>query len=243
MFHFGSHRTKLTENIKKQTSLKLPTTETEDKVEGRLLLDIVISKGATILQLLPGKDQTLLVRWNPLLVLDLRLHVVDCVRALNLEGDRLAREGLDEDLHSTTETEHQMESALLLDVVVREGPTVLKLFPGEDKPLLVWGNTFLVLDLRLHVVDGVGALNLQGDRLAGEGFHKNLHPSTETEHQMKSALLLYVVVGEGSAVLELLSGEDKPLLVRGNTFLVLDLGLDVVDGVGALDLKSDGLAG
>jgi hypothetical protein len=35
----------------------------------------------------------------PLLVLDLGLDVVDGVRRLHLEGDRLAREGLDEDLH------------------------------------------------------------------------------------------------------------------------------------------------
>jgi hypothetical protein len=40
-----------------------------------------------------------LVRRNSLLVLDLRLHVLDRVRALNLEGDRLARQRLDEDLH------------------------------------------------------------------------------------------------------------------------------------------------
>jgi hypothetical protein len=32
------------------------------------------------------------------------------------------------------------------------------------------------------------------------------------------------------------------LLVRGDTLLVLDLGLDVVDGIGGLDLKGDGLA-
>ena len=41
----------------------------------------------------------LLVRRNSLLVLDLRLHVLDRVRALDLEGDRLARQRLDEDLH------------------------------------------------------------------------------------------------------------------------------------------------
>ena len=51
------------------------------------------------------------------------------------------------------------------------------------------------------------------------------------------------VVGEGSAVLELFTGEDQSLLVRGDTLLVLDLRLDVVDGVGRLDLKGDGLSG
>jgi len=49
---------------------------------------------------------------------------------------------------------------------------------------------------------------------------------------MEGGLLLDVVVGEGTAVLELLSGKDKALLVRGDAFLVLDLGLDGFDGVG-----------
>ena len=58
---------------------------------------------------------------------------------------------------------------------------------------------------------------------------------------MKSRLLLDVVVGKGAAIFELLSGKDKTLLIRGNSFLVLDLGLDVVNGVTGLDIKSDGL--
>ena len=40
-----------------------------------------------------------------------------------------------------------MESALLLDVVVREGPAVLQLLPCEDEPLLVWGDALLILKL------------------------------------------------------------------------------------------------
>lgn len=51
------------------------------------------------------------------------------------------------------------------------------------------------------------------------------------------------VVRKGPAVLKLLSGEDQTLLVRGDTLLVLDLGLDIVDSVGGLDLKGDGLSG
>jgi hypothetical protein len=45
---------------------------------------------------------------------------------------------------------------------------------------------------------------------------------------VESRLLLDVVVGKGTAVLELLAGEDQALLVRGNALLVLDLGLDIV---------------
>ena len=51
-----------------------------------------------------------------------------------------------------------------------------------------------------------------------------------------------VVVGEGPAILELLAGEDQPLLIRRDALLVLDLGLDILDGVGGLDLEGDGLA-
>ena len=60
---------------------------------------------------------------------------------------------------------------------------------------------------------------------------------------MEGGLLLDVVVGKGTAILELLAREDKPLLVRRDALLVLNLCLDIVDGVGALDLEGDGLAG
>ena len=79
--------------------------------------------------------------------------------------------------------------------------------------------------------------------LGGESLERGLNDTTtETEDKVKSRLLLDVVVGKGAAILELLSGEDQALLVWGNALLVLDLGLDVVDGVGGLDLKGDGLA-
>jgi hypothetical protein len=59
---------------------------------------------------------------------------------------------------------------------------------------------------------------------------------------VQSRFLLDVVVRESSTIFELLAGEDQSLLIRGNTFLVLDLGLDVVYGVRGLDLEGDGLA-
>jgi len=60
---------------------------------------------------------------------------------------------------------------------------------------------------------------------------------------MQSGLLLDIVIRESATILELLASEDQALLVRGNSFLVLDLALDIVDGVGRLDLEGDGLAG
>jgi len=48
-----------------------------------------------------------------------------------------------------------MESALLLDVVVGQSAAIFQLFTGEDQPLLIWGNSFLVLDLGLDILNGV----------------------------------------------------------------------------------------
>ena len=52
----------------------------------------------TILELLAREDEALLVRRDALLVLDLRLHVVDRVRGLDLQRDRLTGESLYENL-------------------------------------------------------------------------------------------------------------------------------------------------
>jgi len=120
-------------------------------VEGRLLLDIVVGKGATILQLLPRKNQTLLVWGDALLVLDLSLHIVNGVGTLNLQGDGLASQCLDEDLHPTPQAEHQVESALLLDIVISKGAAILKLLASKDEPLLVRRDALLVLDFRLYM--------------------------------------------------------------------------------------------
>ena len=93
-------------------------------MEGALLLDIVVREGPSVLQLLPGEDQSLLIGWDPLFVLDLGLDVLDGVGGLNFQGDGFTRERLDEDLHSSAEPQHQMEGALLLDIVVGEGSTI-----------------------------------------------------------------------------------------------------------------------
>lgn len=59
-----------------------------------------------------------------------------------------------------------MERRLFLDVVVRQSSTVLELLSSEDESLLIRRDTFLVLNLRLDVVDSVGRLDLKGDSLS-----------------------------------------------------------------------------
>jgi hypothetical protein len=70
-------------------------TEAQNQVQSCLLLDVVVGERAPVLELLARKDQALLVRRNALLILDLLLHILDCVTRLDVECDRLARQGFD----------------------------------------------------------------------------------------------------------------------------------------------------
>ena len=58
-----------------------------------------------------------------------------------------------------------------------------------------------------------------------------LSSSTETEYEVKGGLLLDVVIGKSTSILELLSSKDETLLIRRDSFLVLDLSLYVINGV------------
>uniref|UniRef100_A0A2N9IPR9 Uncharacterized protein n=1 Tax=Fagus sylvatica TaxID=28930 RepID=A0A2N9IPR9_FAGSY len=74
----------------------------------------------------------------------------------------------------------------ILDVVIGEGAAVFKLLVGEDKPLLVQGDSFFVLDFCLDVIYGVGAFDLESDGLSSQGLNEDLHTTTETEDEMES---------------------------------------------------------
>ena len=103
--------------------------------------------------------------------------------AMNRKTTTQDREGQStSSLEATTETEHKVEGALLLNVVVRKSTAVLELLASEDETLLVRGDTLLVLNLRLNIVDGVGRLYLEGDSLTSQGLDEDLHTSAETEH-------------------------------------------------------------
>ena len=68
-----------------------------------------------------------------LFALDLALHSIKVmVTALHLPSDSLVSEGLDEDLNTSTTMKHQVQSGLILDVVVGESAAILKLLARKD---------------------------------------------------------------------------------------------------------------
>merc|ERR1711962_1971525 len=124
-------------------------------MEGGFLLDVVVTQCATIFQLLTSKDQTLLIWWDSFFVLDLGLDVINGVTGLNLKSDGLASQGLAKDPHTSTKSQDKMEGGFLLDVVVTQCATIFQLLTSEDQTLLIWWDSFFVLDLSLDIANGV----------------------------------------------------------------------------------------
>merc|ERR1712159_315493 len=120
---------------------------------------------------------------------------------------------------TTPEPQDQVKRRLLLNDVIGQRAAVLELLASEDEALLVRRNPFLVLNLSLDIVDGIRRLHIEGDGLAGQRLHEDLHTSAEPQDQVKRRLLLNVVIGQRAAVFELLASEDEALLVRRNPFL------------------------
>merc|ERR1712180_442109 len=182
-------------------------------MEGGLFLDVIVRQSPAVLQLFTSKDQSLLVWWDALLVLNLGFHVLNGIRWLHLECDGFTGQCLDEDLHTSSQSQDKVKCGLLLYVVVRQSPAVLQLFTSKDQSLLVWRDAFLVLDLGLDVLDGVRRLHLESDGLSSQRLDEDLHTSSQPQNKMESGLLLDVVVRESPAVLQLFTSKDQPLLI------------------------------
>ena len=78
--------------------------------------------------------------------MDLSFHVIDGVAGFHFQCDGLSSKRLDEDLHATAKSEHQMESGFFLDVVIAQCTSVFKLLTREDETLLIWRDSFLILN-------------------------------------------------------------------------------------------------
>ena len=76
--------------------------------------------------------------------------------------------------------------------------------------------------------------------LAGQSLQRGFNDTTtKTENQVKGRFLLNVVITQGTTVFELFTGENETLLIRRDTFLILDLLLDIVNGVRAVFINDE----
>jgi hypothetical protein len=63
----------------------------EDKEKGGVLANFEVCQGAVVLQLFVGKDEALAILGKALIILNLRLHSVNGIQAVNLKSDGPAR--------------------------------------------------------------------------------------------------------------------------------------------------------
>ena len=135
-----------------------------------------------------------------------------------------------------------MNGVLLLDVVVVKSPLVLKLLACEDQSLGVGWDALLVSELLLESCDSVSALDVESEGLASQSLDKDLLASPESKEEVNGALSLDVVVSELPVVLKVLASENESLLVNRDSFPVVELLLQVSDGLSVLERKSPSLA-
>jgi len=211
-------------------------------MEGWLFLDVVIWKSSSVLKLLSSEDKSLLIWWDTFFILDFGLDIFNGVSWFNIKGDGLTSESLYEDLHTSSKSENQMESGFFLDIVVRKCSSILKLLSSKDKSLLIWWDTFLILDFSFNVLNGVSWLNVKSNGFSSKGLDEDLHTSSKSEDQVESGFLLNVVVWKSSSIFKLLSSKDKSLLIWWNSFLILDFSFYILNGVSWLDIKGDCLS-
>ena len=131
-----------------------------------------------------------------------------------------------------------MKSWFFLYVVVWKCSSIFKTFACENKSLLIWGNTFLVLDLGLHVFNCVRWLSINGDCFTIECLYKDLHNSTaKSEYKMESWFFLYVVVWKCSSIFKTFACENKSLLICRDTFFFSDFFFNHWNWVWGLNIK------
>ena len=87
----------------------------------------------------------------------------------NAEGDQT------DGLTTTTKAESEMQRRLLLDVVIRQRKPFSELLPCEGEALLTRGGALRILDLLLHICQGVAWFDVERDGLPGESLDEDLH--------------------------------------------------------------------
>merc|ERR1719169_178918 len=116
--------------------------------------------------------------------------------------------------------------------------TALRAALARTDNLAILVDLIVLQSRQLHLLSLVmGLLGLGIDLLLSL-----LGTTSQSQNEMKGGLLLNVVISKSSAIFKLLTSEDKALLIRRNSFLILNLSLDVVNGIRWFDLQGDGLS-
>ena len=157
---------------------------------------------------------------------------------------RLPLERLDVYFHATAHPKHQLYGGVFSDPILSQRPLIiLQHLTLEQELLPVIRDALLLRDVLLecqhrHVV--VQAIQ----RLSREvctPLHEEFHATSKSEDQVEGGFTLDVIIAEGTSIIKLNTREDESLLVRGNTFFVLNHSFELLNSEVRGDIARDGL--
>nr|GFA42254.1 hypothetical protein [Tanacetum cinerariifolium] len=91
------------------------------KTDGRLALDVVVTKDMVVFELVSTIDQLLLVCKNTYLVLNKGFHFLNMVTEIDIQKAPPSRDGLDVYLHFSSKARHKIEDGIPIDFVIMKG--------------------------------------------------------------------------------------------------------------------------
>jgi hypothetical protein len=161
----------------------------------------------------------------------------------NLHGDGLTSAGLHQNLHAKI----KVQGALILDFVVCKCPSILKMLPSKDEPLVA--TNFFPGRCRSSLM-----APHEGDAIASEHLHVNVSvttnvtvTTTKTPQNVQGGELLNIIISNCVPILKLLASKGRALPVWGNVLFFLnlcsDLCSDILNSIRGLHLiDGDGFA-
>ena len=101
------------------------------------------------------------------------------------------------DWHRTPHPDNKVKSVLVLDVIVRQGMAIQKLFTSKDDPLMVYGNTNSVQYHQFQGFDCVRRSHLKGVSSPHQRFQEypHFHECVFERMELKSTNTIFVIAG------------------------------------------------
>jgi len=177
-------------------------------MKSRFFLNIIIRESSSIFKLFTSKDKTLLIGRYAFLILDLCFDIFNCIRWFNFQCDSFTCQSLNKYLHSSSKAKDKMKCRFFLDIVIRKGSSIFKLFTCKNKTLLIRGYTFFILYFSLNILNGIWSLNFKSDCFPCQSFDKNLHSSSKPQNQVKCGLFLNIIIRQCSSIFQLFASKN-----------------------------------
>ena len=71
-----------------------------------------------------------------------------------------------------------MKSGFFLDVVISKSSSIFELFSCENESLLIWRDSFFVLDFGFNILNRIRRFNIECDGFTSKSLDEDLHSTS-----------------------------------------------------------------